>query len=220
MRKRPIKVQAKYDRIAPVYDLWDGVPEWWRQKLWSKVTAGHTLEIGVGTGKNIHLYPPGLQVVAIDFSPGMLLKAAAKARRSPEADISLALMDAGALAFPAAVFDSVVETFTLMVAPDPLKILTEAHRVCKPGGRLLLLEFARSRNRIAAFFQNLLTPLTRAIWGAYLNRDITGLIESSDFEIVSTESLAGGLAQLICARPTVANRKTDNWNATQASLPF
>jgi ubiquinone/menaquinone biosynthesis C-methylase UbiE len=73
------RTEERYDRIAPIYDLMDVLPEQqfrsWREKLWAQVPEGRVLEVRVGTGKNFPYHPPGLQVVGIDVSQRMLQRA-------------------------------------------------------------------------------------------------------------------------------------------------
>jgi ubiquinone/menaquinone biosynthesis C-methylase UbiE len=206
MAKNSNHIRTVYDRIAPSYDSWDAIPERllyssWRRRLWNGVGAGRILEIGVGTGKNIPFYPPGGQVTAIDISPRMLEGAAKRAATRTDVGIELLRMDASELALDAAVFDTVIGSFALMVVPEPLKALQEVRRVCKPDGKLLLLEFAHSRNQLVAFVQGLVTPLTRAIYCAHVDRDISALVESSGFRIAAVEKVADGVVEIIRAAP-------------------
>lgn len=69
--------RGRYNRIAPLYDLMEGLIERsrytrWRELLWSKVEGTHILEVGVGTGKNFPYYPPDAEITAVDFSDKML----------------------------------------------------------------------------------------------------------------------------------------------------
>lgn len=84
------KIKKRYDRIAPIYDLMEGMMErgkmgGWRKRLWQRVkeelpeSNGRLLEAGVGTGKNIQYYPDNIELYAIDFSEKMLRKARQKA---------------------------------------------------------------------------------------------------------------------------------------------
>jgi ubiquinone/menaquinone biosynthesis C-methylase UbiE len=200
-------VQARYDKIAGSYDNWDTVPEHlfyrsWRRKLWSRVEKGKILEIGTGTGKNIPFYPSGAQVTAIDISSKMLRKATERTGSRPDVTITLRTMDISKLAFDAGVFDAVVRSFLLMVAPDPTQALQEVTRVCKAGGKLLLLEFTRSTTPVTAFFQDLITRFTYAIYCAHINRDMMTLVERNDFRIVAVEQVLGGLVKVIEAAPS------------------
>lgn len=195
-------IEKRYDRLASIYDLWDVIPERllyrsWRLKLWEKVQGERILEVGVGTGKNIPFYPSGAQTTAIDISPRMLEKARARANQRHDVTVELLKADLNDLTFEDNSFDAVVGSFILMVLPDPLKALKEIKRVCQPHGKIFFLEFTRSDSKIAAFFQDLLTPLTRAVYHAYLNRDIVGLIQRSGFRVTDGVRMSNGIVELI-----------------------
>ena len=106
--------QARYQRLARFYDLMEVLPEQmysaWRAYLWSLVKGPNVLEVGVGTGKNIPYYPKGMQVTAVDLTPGMLARAS---RRAEELGlkVDLLLADAQHLQFPDNTFDTIVATF-------------------------------------------------------------------------------------------------------------
>ena len=195
-------IEKRYDRLALIYDLWDVIPERllyrsWRLKLWEKVRGERILEVGVGTGKNIPFYPSGAQVTAIDISPRMLEKGRARDNQRHDVTAELLKVDLNGLTFEDNSFDAVVGSFILMVLSDPLKALKEIKRVCQPRGKIFFLEFTRSDSKIVAFFQDLLTPLTRAVYHAYLNRDIVGLIQSSGFRVTESSRMSNGIAKLI-----------------------
>lgn len=197
-------VLVKYDRIAPAYDFWDIIPERllyssWRRQQWNMVPIGRILEIGVGTGKNIRYYPSGAHVTAIDISSKMLERASKRATTRQDVSIELLIMDVTSLSFGADVFDVVVGSFVLTVLPDPLPALEAIKRVCKPGGTLLLLEFTRSTKEPVAFFQDLVTPFTRAVYRASVNRDITGFVETAGFLTITTKEVGDGIAKIIRA---------------------
>jgi ubiquinone/menaquinone biosynthesis C-methylase UbiE len=79
-------IKARYNRISRSYDLMEGIMEWlafsgWRMRVLDMVTGDRILEVGVGTGKNLRLYPSNKSIAAIDFSAGMLRRARRKAER-------------------------------------------------------------------------------------------------------------------------------------------
>ena len=207
MEEHSADEKRTYDRIASTYDFLDTIPERlfyrsWRRQLWSPLTAGRILEIGVGTGKNIPFYPAGAQVTAVDISPRMLDKAAERAATKQDVSIELHTMSVSQLSFKDDTFDAVVGSFIFTVIDDPSLALQEIMRVCRPGGRVHLLEFTRSDNRLVALIQDLLTPLNRAIYRARMNRDIVGLVRRSGFQAVAVEAVGDGIVR--CIRAVVA----------------
>jgi SAM-dependent methyltransferase len=104
------------------------------------------LEVAAGTGVNLGHYPAGIDIVFVDLSPSMLARA--RSRGAPK----VVVMDAGQLAIRDGSFDTVVSTLGTCTFPDPVEALREMRRVCRPGGRILLLEHGRSsRPRVAAW---------------------------------------------------------------------
>jgi len=195
--------QRRYDRQAPWYDLNDVPMELFarrlRRQLWGKIDGGRVLEVGVGTGRNLPYHPSQSGVTAIDISPKLLAKAARKAHKKGR-PVELGLMDAQRLAFGDGSFDSAAATFVFCSVPDPLAGLAEVRRVLKPGGRLLLLEHVRSKNRVLGWLMDRLNPLFVRLSGANINRDTVGNVAGAGFEIVAVDSHMAGLVKLIEAR--------------------
>ena len=79
--------QARYQRIAPLYDLLDFPFEQRRYRalrpLLFQGLSGRLLDAGVGTGRNFPFYPTTATVVGIDFSPAMLAQARRRLSTSP-----------------------------------------------------------------------------------------------------------------------------------------
>ncbi len=198
--------QRRYDRQALWYDLNDLPMEFFarrlRRRLWANVDGGRLLEVGVGTGRNLPYHPPQREVTAIDISPKLLAKAARKARKRDQ-PVALGLMDAQRLAFADGSFDSAASTFVFCSVPDPLVGLAEVRRVLKPGGRFLLLEHVRLKNRILGWLMDRLNPIAVRLSGANINRDTVGNVAKAGFEIVAVDSHMGGLVKLIEARKGV-----------------
>ena len=197
------ETQRRYDRAALGYDLRDMPMEFFaralRRRLWARIDGGRVLEVGVGTGRNLAYHPPQSEVSAIDISPRLLAKAVRKARKKGQ-PVEISLMDAQRLAFGGGSFDSVAATFVFCSVPDPLVGLAEVRRVLKPGGRLLLLEHVRLKNRILGWLMDRLNPLWVRLSGANINRDTVGNVAKAGFEIVAVDSHMGGLVKVIEAR--------------------
>ena len=166
--------QRRYNRIAPVYDLMESLVERsrfrkWRELLWSEVKATRVLEVGVGTGKNFPYYPPDAEITAVDFSERMLKRAQDRASKH-ELKVHLRQMDVQNLEFEGNTFDTVVATFVFCSVPDPVRGLMEIERVCKPGGKVILLEHVLSTNRALGWLMNLANPLEVLMVGENNNR--------------------------------------------------
>ena len=168
------QIRKRYNRIAFFYNLLEAPMEWlrfgqWRDRLRTKITGQNVLEVGVGTGKNLHHYPPDVAVTAIDFSPRML-SYAKKSASKLNMNVAFHLMDVQQLDFPDNSFDTVFGTFIFCSVPDPILGLKELKRVCKQGGKLLLLEHMRPGNVILGFIFDVLNPLVVRMMGANINR--------------------------------------------------
>ena len=196
--------RKRYDRIAPVYDFMEDLVERsrysvWRELLWSKVEGNKILEVGVGTGKNFPYYLADAEITAVDFSEKMLSRATEKAKKQG-LEIDLQQMDVQNLSFEDDIFDTVVATFVFCSVPDPIKGLREIGRVCKPGGKVLLLEHVLSANRILAFLMNLVNPIVVRAMGPNINRKTVENVANSGLKVEKVIDLAAGIFKLIEAR--------------------
>jgi phosphatidylethanolamine/phosphatidyl-N-methylethanolamine N-methyltransferase len=198
--------RKRYDRIAPFYDWMEGMMERLafrklRARLWAQVTGEKLLEVGVGTGKNIPYYPPGVEVAGIDLSPRMLERARMRAVAAHR-KVDLREMDAQALGFPDASFDAVVGTFVFCSVPDPVAGLRELARVTKPGGRIFLLEHMRPRGRFLGRVFDVLNPLTVRAFGVNINRRTLENITKAGLRIREQERFGrSGIVAMVVAEP-------------------
>lgn len=195
-------VRQRYDRIAPVYDLFEGPMEWlamsrWRRQLIARLSGSLVLEAGVGTGKNLPLYPADCEVVAIDISEKMLALSRHRRARTP---VYRAIMDVEALGFPEQCFDSVVATFLFCSVTDPVAGIRELRRVVKPNGQILLLEHVRPGNRLLGRLFDRLTPVTRNLFGPELNRDTVGNVRRAGLRIEEECNLWSDIVKLLICR--------------------
>ena len=152
-----------------------------------RVTAGATgtvLELGIGSGLNLGLYPPAVTaVIGLDPSSPLLARAA---RATPMNTHRTQLLTGSAEAIPlnAGSVETVVTTWTLCSVPDVAGALREIRRVLRADGRLLFVEHGRAPDTGVAAWQDRLTPVwKRLAGGCHLNRPIGQLLESSGFRL-------------------------------------
>lgn len=198
------RTRARYQRIAPLYDLMEGVAERrytpWRRRLWSLVRGPRVLEVGVGTGKNMPFYPSSCRITAVDLTPGMFERARARGRRLSVNNVTFRLGDVQALEFDDASFETALATFVFCSVPDPILGLRELRRVVEPGGQLLLLEHMRSPKPVVGWLMDAINPLVVRMMGANINRPTLHNIEEAGWRIEAVEDLAlGGIFKSIQA---------------------
>lgn len=193
-------VRRKFDRNARWFDAGGGTADApWRVRL-IREARGRVLEIGVGTGKNLPFYDPAstTEMVGIDLNPGMLARARSKPCRVP---VTLLEMDAQRLEFPDASFDTVLASYVFCSIPDPIAALREAARVCRPDGRILLLEHVRIDRPIIGPLMDLAAPLVAGIIGCHINRRTVENVRLAGLKVEKVEPVRGDLLKLIHARP-------------------
>ena len=192
-----------YDRIAPVYDLMEAPMEWFggRDRRARVIGGAHgdVLEIGVGTGRNLELYPPDADVTGIDISERMLERARRRASRL-ERSPGFRVADAESLPFEDDRFDTVTATCVFCSVDDPVRGLEEIRRVVKPDGEVRLLEHVRPRNPVLGKLFDWLTPLTRRLMGPEINRRTEEHVAAAGLDIV--EVRRDGIWREIVAKPS------------------
>ncbi|WP_184664744.1 class I SAM-dependent methyltransferase [Texcoconibacillus texcoconensis] len=190
------RTRRRYDRIAPIYSYMDCmIRDSWREQLFQHVRQGdRVLEVGVGTGGNFPFYPKGVQMTAIDFSENMLARARVKKKQTGK-NLSLQHMDVQEMNFPDQTFDVVITSCVFCSVPDPVAGLKEIRRVCKPSGKVYLLEHMRSENRFLGVVMDFVNPLTVRISGANINRRTRENIEKAGFVIVKENYLLGTIVR-------------------------
>ena len=148
-------VKAAYRRYAAVYDAVFGPVLQAGRKAVVQALAlrpgDRVLEVGVGTGLSLPLYPRDVRITGIDVSREMLEKARRRVARRRLGHVDALLeMDAERMTFPDATFDKVVAMYVVSVVERPAKLLEELHRVCRPHGEIYLVNHVRSDNRFIA----------------------------------------------------------------------
>lgn len=199
------RTQRRFDRLAFAYDIMEAPLErfrfaGWRQRLRNSITGPTALEVGVGTGKNFPYYPSGVQIVGVDLSPRMLMRARRKASNRG-LSVELREMDVQNLEFPDHRFETVFATFVFCSVPDPVDGLRELRRVCKPNGRLLLLEHMRPKNFVLGLIFDTLNPIVVRMMGANINRWTMDNIRLAGWNVRVEENLSSDIVRWIEAVP-------------------
>ena len=185
-------VEAVYDKVSIVYDLTYG-PTLHPGRLQAiermGIKAGdRVLEVGVGTGINLSLYPREATVTGIDYTASMLEKARERAARKNAAPVRLLQMDAADLKFADDSFDIVYAPYLISVVPDPVKVAQEMYRVCRPGGRVIILNHFLSPNRFLSRIERLISPATIHI-GFKADLDLPAFLAQAELKPVSIEKV-------------------------------
>jgi phosphatidylethanolamine/phosphatidyl-N-methylethanolamine N-methyltransferase len=146
------------------------------------------LEVGVGTGINAALYPSYCSVTGVDFSSPMLEKARERVARKGVRNVRLLEMDAANMKFADDSFDIVYAPYVISVVPDPVAVTREMRRVCRPGGRIVILNHFRSKARFGAWLERMIAPFTLYL-GFKSDLDLPAFLVQADLKPVSIEKV-------------------------------
>lgn len=191
MKNETEKIKHRYNRISMLFDLlekpMEGFSAKWRKEIMAEV-YGDVLEVGMGTGKNIPYYPADVNVVGIDFSRNMLNKAIRKYDNNYK-NITFREMDAQKMDFADNTFDCVLTSCVFCSVPIPVQGLKEIRRVCKPDGKIVMLEHVRSDGKIVGPLMDALNPIPLYLYGANINRDTVGNLRKAGFSAIQVTDL-------------------------------
>jgi ubiquinone/menaquinone biosynthesis C-methylase UbiE len=196
------QVAHRYDRIARFYDAFEAPMDLLggrrRRARCVAAATGRTLEVGIGTGRNIDLYPIDVEVTGIDISAAMLARAEKRAGSLHRA-VRLERADVERLPYPDSSFDTVCATCVFCSVADPVAGLREVARVMRPDGQVRLLEHVRPRNRLLGWLADRLSPFTQRVIGPAINRRTEDNVRAAGLELV--EVRRHGVWREILARP-------------------
>lgn len=144
----------------------------------------HILEVGVGTGLSLPLYPCHVQITGIDVSHEMLARAALRKERDElHHVVALQVMDAEQMQFADNSFDKVVAMYVASVVPDPARLVDEMRRVCKPEGELIIVNHFLHAHPVVSAGERLIAPLSRLL-GFHPDFSLPGFIDDTGLEVV------------------------------------
>ncbi len=199
-------IRRKYNRFAPVYDLFEGTADrlagipLLRRKLFRRIN-GPLLEVGAGTGKTLRAYSRLRDVTLTDVSDVMLDVARRRAARFGMPHVRFALADTQHLPFPDASFATVVSSQVLCTTPEPVEALREMARVCRPDGRILLIEHGPSTVSWIDRWIERREEYHAEKLACHSHRDHAALVREAGLNIVHLERRRFGIFFLIEAAP-------------------
>ena len=193
--------QAKWDKVAPNFDLMagKGAEDRWqpfKEALFSHM-EGKILFLALGTGLDIPTFPSGKTITAIDISPKML-EVAQPRLAAYEGDIQAQVMDVHDMPFEDNSFDQVFTSCTFCSVPRPIDGLRALRRVLKPGGELFMFEHTGSSYYPFKGMMNLMTILTSKI-GPDMNRTTVANVEEAGFQLREVNNLFLDVVKIIKA---------------------
>ena len=186
------KVERVYSNYAAVYDhIFGRIFHESRESAVRRLNIlpdEQILEVGVGTGLTLPLYPPHCKVVGIDLSSGMLVKARARMQTHRLENVVLLRMDAGQMKFPDNSFDTVMAAYVVTAVPDHRKVVTEMIRVCRPGGRIIMLNHFSNGNKLIAAVEKVISPLCKHI-GFRTDLALSTVLEGTSLQVARKEKV-------------------------------
>lgn len=198
------EISAKYVRFARWYDHVEGVLDLLglrtlRRSVFSEA-SGKVLEVAVGTGKNLTYYPRDCRIIALDLSSEMLKVARNRAAKL-SMEVSFLVADAEALPFRDNRFDTVVSSLSTCTFPKPVVALEAMARVCRPEGRVLLLEHGRSDREWLGRWQDRHADQFAKPLGCHWNREPLEFAKKAGVEVIRSRRSFFGIFHRIEAEP-------------------
>jgi len=195
-------VRTLFDRIADRYDFITGFLSYGLDRRWKRTlvnlakpgSGARALDLATGTGDIAFLlHDRAARVVGLDVTARMIRLAAEKSRRSRTAAPAFLVADMMALPFESASFDVITTGYGLRNVPDLNGALDEIHRVLKPGGQALSLDFTKPVNRIvrAAYLAYLSIVGGALGWALHGDADTYRYIPASIRTYPTAEELIG-----------------------------
>ena len=197
-------MERVYNRYSGVYDfLFGKVFQSGRElgpELLELSPGSKLLEVGIGTGLSLPLLPRNIEFTGIDLSQKMLEQAQKRAQELGLRRINLLKMDATKLEFPDHTFDRVFAAYFISTVPDPVRVVHEMKRVCKPGGYLVFLNHFQSENPVLGVMDKLWSPFFYRV-GFRTDLNLRELMSETGLEIESCERIGLLWKAVRCVNP-------------------
>jgi phosphatidylethanolamine/phosphatidyl-N-methylethanolamine N-methyltransferase len=212
-------IQHGYHRFAPLYDIFFGASLQPGRRIALAALdcrpGDRILEVCVGSGLSLPLFPPYVRVTGIDISRDMLAKAARRVRTRRLSQVEGVLqMDAEHMGFADASFDKAAVMYAISGLPDPARGMREIQRVCRPGATIVIANHFRSPRPLLRFCERLLSPMYRLLQYRP-DLDLEEFIAEARLDVVKARraNLFGYATVLVCrnrvtadsARPSPSN---------------
>lgn len=185
-------IESVYDSYAWIYDLLFGkVFQSGRERapvLLKLFPGAKLLEVGVGTGLSLPDCARNVEFTGIDLSQKMLDRAHVRVQELRLRNVQLRKMDATTLEFPDNSFDRVLAAYFISTVPDPIRVVQEMKRVCRPGGYVVFLNHFHSDNGLVRVFEKVLSPLFYRV-GFKTDLDLGDLMDNSGLEVDCIENI-------------------------------
>lgn len=180
--------RISYTLFAPIYNLVVWPIRSMRRRSIERLhlNAGErVLIVGAGTGLDLDYLPTGLNITAIDLTPGMLKRLQRRAARLG-LQIDSRVMDGQKLDFADGSFDAVILHLILAVIPDPVRCVREVARVLRPGGRAVIMDKFIPDQARTPLILRLLNPIADCL-ATNITRKLGPILEGSGLEIEQNE---------------------------------
>lgn len=200
-------VEKLYNRFSSFYDLiyglkvFDNGRERAPQVL-DLFPGAQLLEVGVGTGLSVPLLPRNIEITAIDVSQKMLNQTRKRLGSLGIYNVQLFKMDALQLEFPDNSFDRILAAYFISTVPDPVKVILEMKRVCRPQGKLVFLDHFQCEVPAIAFLEKLFSPLFYRL-GFHAGLELQELMAQTGLEVDRIEKVdfLGHFKAVRCVNP-------------------
>ncbi|ALP53343.1 hypothetical protein Tel_09350 [Candidatus Tenderia electrophaga] len=215
-------IKAAYRRYAPVYDVIFGpIFNQGRKHIIDSLNCqpgDRILEVGVGTGISLPLYPADVSVTGIDVSTEMLRKAERRVARTGLENVEAVLeMNGEDMDFADGSFDKVVAMYVVSVVANPTRLVEEMSRVCKPGGEIFIANHFCSSHPLVSAMEKRLAGMS-SMAGFRPNVDLDEFVDASGLDVVDVRdtNLFGYWKVLRCRNEAKAE---DMLHAAMAAEP-